>query len=167
VSFAHRLIRKLGRALLPARLSRNLLALRSVADRASFRAYRQLESERTSVPSSLVELRVRALHGRPVRLRPGTSDVDVFWETFVGLYHLPPSELEPNLIWDLGANIGLTMAHFAVLYPSARIVGIELDGENARLCRTNVASWADRCEVIEAAFWPERGCVSFTILRGR
>lgn len=31
----------------------------------------------------------------PVLLRPGTSDADVAYETFMGRYRLPPAEAEP------------------------------------------------------------------------
>jgi FkbM family methyltransferase len=53
---------------------------------------------------------------------------------------------------DLGANIGLTMAHLAALCP-AHIVGVELDAHNVELARKNVERWRDRCEVVEAAVW--------------
>jgi FkbM family methyltransferase len=45
------------------------------------------------------------------------------------------------------------MTHLAALCPDARIVGVELDGENVRLARRNVARWGDRCKVIVGAAW--------------
>ncbi len=89
-------------------------------------------------------MRLRPLGGSEVLLRPSTSDVDTVWGTFAGRYHLPPPEAgEPRLIWDLGANIGLTMADLAVRHPGARVVGVELDSENAALARANVDPVAD------------------------
>ena len=39
-------------------------------------------------------------------------------DTFWGRYHLPPLELgAPGVVVDLGSNIGLTMSHFAHLFP--------------------------------------------------
>lgn len=76
-------------------------------------------------------------------------------------FHLPPKELAPEVIWDLGANIGLTMAHMAVLYPGARILGVELNRDNAKLCRRNIESWADRCRLIEGAVWDTAGTVGY------
>ncbi|MDQ4049137.1 MAG: FkbM family methyltransferase, partial [Actinomycetota bacterium] len=102
-----------------------------------------------------------------VLLRPSTSDVDTVWGTFAGAYHLPPPEApDPRLIWDLGANIGLTMADMAIRFPRARIVGVELDRENAELARRNLSPWSERCEVVEAAVWPEDGVLRYHRLAG-
>jgi FkbM family methyltransferase len=110
---------------------------------------------------SSAHFRLRPLAGRAIRLRFGTSDGRVLWETFGERYHLPPPEVgDPSCIWDLGANIGLTMADFAVRFPRARIVGVELDDENAALCRQNTAAWC-RCDVIRAAVWPFEGEVQY------
>jgi FkbM family methyltransferase len=65
------------------------------------------------------------------------------------------------MIWDLGANIGLTMAHFAYRFPHARIVGVELDARNVALARENIAGWADRCVLIHAAAWSSDGEVRY------
>ena len=39
----------------------------------------------------------------PGVLREGLI-AEVVWETFSGSFHLPPSDLRPQTIWDLGAN---------------------------------------------------------------
>ena len=137
------------------------------ADRASFRTlHRQLAARPQAVSNGrAVHARLRPLGGEPVVLRCGTSDPQVVWDTFVGGYHLPLRPLSESgnpLIVDLGANVGLTMAHFAVLYPGARIVGVELDAANAELCRTNTAPWARRCTVVQAAVWPEDGEIHYS-----
>jgi hypothetical protein len=49
------------------------------------------------------------------------------------------------------------MADFAVRYPGARVVGVELDDVNARLARRNVGPRVDRCLVVNAAAWPADG----------
>jgi FkbM family methyltransferase len=135
-----------------------------VADRSSLRRARALEQGRAGAGRPLV-VRVRPLLGAPVALRPQTSDVTVLWDTFLGGYHLPPRELEldseASTIWDLGANIGLTMADLAVRFPNARVLGVELDEANAAVCRRNVSPWADRCRVLEAAVWTAEGEVAY------
>jgi FkbM family methyltransferase len=77
--------------------------------------------------------------------------------------HWPPPDLHPlRLIVDLGANIGAAMALFAHAFPSARIIGVEPDPSNAALCRRNVEPWETRCEVVEAAAWPDEGNIRLT-----
>ncbi|MEA2374664.1 MAG: hypothetical protein QOD53_1127 [Thermoleophilaceae bacterium] len=109
-------------------------------------------------------LRLKALGGPPVEVRPGTADVDTVWAAFVRGHHRPPAAVtraEPRRIWDLGCNIGLTMADLAVRFPEAEIVGVELDEGNVELARRNLAAWGSRCRVIHAAAWPEDGEVWF------
>jgi len=155
-----------GRALarLPAPIQ-GLLRLAFVATRVtagprSFLTYLRLSRIRRHEGSGgrVTRVRLRPLEGREVLLRPSTSDADTVWGTFAGRYHLPPPEMpDPLLIWDLGANIGLTMADMAVRFPRARIVGVELDRENAELARVNLAPWCDRCDVVHGGVWPRDG----------
>ncbi len=141
---------------------RTFVTARGLAsDRESFRVFRQV-SRPGARRGKARPVRVRPLGGATLFLRPGTTDAGVAWAALTGGYHLPPAPLsEPRLIWDLGANIGVTIAHFAHLYPSARIVGVELEEENARLARRNTDAWRDRCEILEGAVWPEPGPVRF------
>ncbi len=102
-----------------------------------------------------------------VALRLRSSDATVAGETFVGRYHLPPGPLaEVRTVLDLGANIGLTVAHLAVLCPDARVVGVELDRENVALAQRNVAAWADRCSILQGAVWIRDEPVRYRISRG-
>ena len=145
------------------------VAVRVTAGPRSFLTYLRLSRIRRHVGSGgqVVRMRLRPLGGRAVRLRPSTSDVDTVWGTFAGHYHLPPPEAgTPRLVWDLGANIGLTMADIAQRHPRARIVGVELDSENAALARANLEPWGERCEVIEAAVWPHDGDIRYLRLDG-
>jgi FkbM family methyltransferase len=75
--------------------------------------------------------------GREVELRPGTTDEQVFHETFVKQFHVPPEEIRPATVLDLGSNIGLTVAHYEVLWPNADIIGVELDPDNCAVARRN------------------------------
>lgn len=71
-------------------------------------------------------------------LRLDGSDRQVWADTFTGLYHLPPPEMAvPSTVLDLGANIGLTAAHYRALWPDAQIVAVEMDEENAAIARLN------------------------------
>jgi FkbM family methyltransferase len=129
--------------------------------RASARELIRLRSipEHTSEGETVVAISLAPLDGRTVQLREGTADIDTLWDVFVHRYHLPPRSVGRGmrLIWDLGANIGLTMADMAHRYHSARVVGVELDGGNAALAERNLRDWSDRTEVIQAAAWPVDG----------
>ena len=145
------------------------VALRVTAGPRSFLTYLRLSMIRRHEGSGgrVVRVRLRPLGGREVLLRPSTSDADTVWGTFAGHYHLPPPEAgEPRLIWDLGANIGLTMADMAVRFPGARILGVEMDAENAELARRNLRAWAGRCHVVQAGVWPEDGEIRYHRLAG-
>lgn len=86
--------------------------------------------------------------GRGVWLRPGTSDQQVFLETFEGLYHVPPDWMEPpKSVLDLGANIGLVSAHYRCLWPDAEIVAVEPDPSSALLAARNSGCLVDVCAV--------------------
>lgn len=107
---------------------------------------------------SPVQLHPQALGGAAVTCRPGTTDAQVFDDTFVGLYHLPPIDLPPDaVILDLGGNVGYTAAHFAALCPRGTIVCVEMDAANAAAARSNLAAFGPRCRVIEAAVWDRDG----------
>lgn len=75
--------------------------------------------------------------GREILLRLNTTDEAVCDDVFVHRYHIPPEPINPRSVLDLGCNIGLTMIHYAHLWPWATITGVEIDGENARLATLN------------------------------
>lgn len=107
-----------------------------------------------------VNVGIKRLGGRAIQMREGTTDGEGVVATFAGGFHRAPKGLNSiEVIWDLGANIGLTMADLAVTHPHARITGVELDAANVRLARENVAPWQDRCEILHAAVWSREGTV--------
>jgi FkbM family methyltransferase len=133
-----------------------------MADRRSLRAY--LSLERAGASGGPRRVRVRPLGGASFELRPGTTDAVSLRDTFRDCVHPPPAEAAQRgvrQIVDLGTNIGATVAHNAVLYPEARILGVELDPDTAALARRNIAPWADRCEILQGAVWTEDGTVHY------
>ena len=98
----------------------------------------------------------------PLLCRPHTMDPITLWDSFYVGFHLPSPPLEsPAVILDLGANVGYTAVTFARRYPSARIVAVEMDAENAAACQANLAQFGTRCTVINAAIWSESGSVQY------
>ena len=62
-----------------------------------------------------VALHVKALGGRPLHVRPRSSDVDMIWCTYAADWYLPPAPIEnpEPLIVELGTNIGAALAGLA------------------------------------------------------
>lgn len=157
------------RALVPVGLKQVLREAAYVgllSDLDSLRTYRELMRDRHG-PRRSRQVRVRQLGGRTVQLRGGTTDAATVFTTFFHRFHLPPRTLRrAPIILDLGANIGLTMAHFAQLYSDARVIGVELDQQNAALCRRNIEPWARCCTLLEGAVWREDGELEYEINEG-
>src|SRR5215213_8243231 len=90
--------------------------IRLASDPKTFREIGRLINSTRRWPSHVdtVRLRLRGLGGRPLHVRPGTSDVSVLRDSFLGdAAHLPPEEVDGSpltLVFDLGAHIGSTAA---------------------------------------------------------
>ena len=65
-------------------------------------------------------------------------------------------------ILDLGANIGVTTAHFAVSFPKSKVIGVELEKENFDLAQKNTRFAKDRTRVLHGAVWSFSGVVPFS-----
>jgi FkbM family methyltransferase len=93
-------------------------------------------------------------------VRSGTSDLWVATETLAPAFHLPGPEVDRDaarLVWDLGANVGITTAHLAIRMPRAEVVAVELDAANAGVARRNLSGHGGRCRVVEAGVWTHDG----------
>ena len=82
-----------------------------------------------------------------------------------GAHRAPVSDV--SLIWDLGSNIGSTLADMAHRHPGAKIVGVEPDPANHALAVENTSPWSDRVTVLRAAAWTSDGTVSLARDAGR
>lgn len=94
------------------------------------------------------EVHIPAL-GRSVWIRPGTSD-ETAESVFETRYHIPPPMPTPRTVLDLGANIGLTAAHYKTLWPEATVWMLEPNPANMNLARIN----APACVPIPCAVAP-------------
>jgi len=77
-------------------------------------------------------------------------------DVFVHKYHVPPEQIQPKTILDLGCNIGLTVLHYEELYPTSSIIGVELDSQNVELALKNTNS-----TIIHAAIAAQPGTKSY------
>jgi FkbM family methyltransferase len=97
---------------------------------------------------------------RRLTVRNGSSDLKVFEQHFARREMLDiPFGRVPADILDLGANVGISVEVFRRLFPAARIIAVELDEQNARLCRLNHQS-DEMITVVHAAIWSESRLVS-------
>jgi FkbM family methyltransferase len=62
----------------------------------------------------------------------------------------------PQLIFDLGANVGYSSVYFALRWPGARVLAVEPEPSNVAMLRRNVAAFP-QIDVIEAGVWPHPG----------
>src|SRR5262245_40185744 len=102
----------------------------------------QLVKSRGTARSDILTVTTFPLQNAAVSLRAGTSDAVVYYETFLGLYHIPPRlPATVETLLDLGANIGLTAAHYCVLFPTCRILAVEPDQGCVELAIQNTRTW--------------------------
>jgi len=75
-----------------------------------------------------------------ISLRKGTTDIAVFSEIFRDEIYRPPNSLNPEVIVDIGGNIGMASLYFSLLYPNASIHIFEPIPENITMIKKNVES---------------------------
>jgi FkbM family methyltransferase len=132
----------------------------SQADKDLYR--RVLQTPESDAVHAPVTLHPACLGGHPIWCRPGTRDKSSLDDLLFHQVYLPPKPLhQPRVIVDLGSNVGYTVAHFALLYPCARIIGLELDPGNYALALKNTAPWKDRVTLLNVAIWSSDGDVVF------
>jgi FkbM family methyltransferase len=82
-------------------------------------------------------------HGREVFYRPGTTDPLVIQQVLLksgrkAEYYLPP-RFKPDVILDIGSNIGASILYFHRRFPDAKIIGFEPHPETFAVLEKNVA----------------------------
>ena len=84
-----------------------------------------------------------------LHVRLGTTDVDLVTMIYQAqcMYHLP-RQVQPKIIFDCGANIGMTASYFAMTYPNAQIYCFEPLPDNLAILRENVEQFGDRVTIL-------------------
>lgn len=98
------------------------------------------------------ELQLRQLPS-PLWLRPFTSDIRVLNQVFLAEEYKLPYAIDPKVIVDGGANIGITSRYFHHWYPNAMIHAIEPEQENFEMLMRNCGKM-ERVHLHHAAIWP-------------
>jgi FkbM family methyltransferase len=73
--------------------------------------------------------------------------------------NLPP--IHPKVIYDLGANVGVSSLFFTSLYPKATIYGFEPLPENFEVCLLNYRGIANKSQVFPWAIGSKTGQATF------
>lgn len=98
-----------------------------------WKAYRRSVSE----PAGTYAVQMKHLRA-PFYLRSGTSDRGVFEQVFLHKDYELSQDLNPAVIVDCGANIGLASVFFANRYPKAKIIAVEPEKNNVDMARRNL-----------------------------
>ena len=77
----------------------------------------------------------------PLWLRPRTSDVLAFEQTFIVKEYDVNSDVVPQVVIDAGANCGTTSVWFASKYPNSIVVAVEPDEANYEVLKRNIAPY--------------------------
>lgn len=144
--------------------------LKSAVGRCVFRASQFAHRARWSADLSTLaqfyrsrpgETAIRArFHGRvyPLHVRGGTLDAAIFEQILCdGSEYRLPVDIQPKVIFDIGANIGASAVYFAARYPGAKVYCFEPLPENVDLLRKNVAVFGERVTVVPSGLGQSEG----------
>jgi FkbM family methyltransferase len=98
---------------------------------------------------------VHSPHARfPLWCRAGASDLLVFQQIFSAReYGCFDDLVNPSLIIDCGANIGLSSVYFLNRFPTAFVIAVEPDPGNFAMLQKNLAPYAGRSRAIRSGIW--------------
>lgn len=85
-------------------------------------------------------------------LRCNTSDMNVFEKIFINEEYAFINDTKPNVIIDVGANIGLASVYYSIVYPEAKIIAIEPEASNYNLLKRNVKNYPN-IYIVNAGLW--------------
>ena len=107
----------------------------------------------TARGSGVIQVRLRDIP-HPIFIRRAGADRYVFEQIFVDRQYAHPKilTLNPKIILDAGAHIGLATVFFASRFPKAHVVAVEPHPANFRLLQMNTAGYAN-VTLLQAAVW--------------
>jgi len=105
-------------------------------------------------PGEHLRVRLKAID-RDVFIRPATSDLTCLEKVFIHDEYRSPFPLDPRLIVDAGANVGMATMYFAHCYPHSKVVAIEPEARNFAMLERNCAGLPN-VTLIHAALWPDK-----------
>ena len=110
--------------------------------------------QKTKLPRTGIFNLTTPLIDHPLQCRAGTSDIDVFKHIFVlREYACFDNLVDPGLIVDCGANVGMSTAYFLSRFPKAKVVAVEPDPGNYQQLLHNTRSYGQRLHTVQAGVW--------------
>lgn len=92
----------------------------------------------------------------PVVVRAGTTDSACYRQVLLEKHYDFDLRVNPKIIVDGGANIGMAAVFFANRYPTARIIAVECESSNFKMLKRNTEHYANIIPVF-CAIWNETG----------
>jgi FkbM family methyltransferase len=116
--------------------------------------YRSLGYRLQNLSSFFKSLDIQRDFGKLI-IRKDSSDIRVFKQIFLDeVYHFFPSDFNPKVIVDAGANVGYSAVWFERKFPEAKIFAIEPEKSNFDILGKNVAKRSN-IHPIQAGLWHE------------
>lgn len=109
-------------------------------------------------PSNNVR-KITLADGAPLYYRLNRGDLQSLREVWIDEIYRPPMPIRPDVVVDLGANIGLTTRWLYHRFGSKHLIAVEASAANNALLRCNVPQ---HTEVLSAAVGPTDGTALFS-----
>jgi FkbM family methyltransferase len=86
-------------------------------------------------------------------VRYWNSDLRVFYQIFIEEnYYFFPNGFKPNVIVDLGANVGYSTLWYRKYFPHAKIIALEPEANNFKILLNNIES-KEGISALQKAIW--------------
>jgi len=90
-----------------------------------------------------------------------------FKDIFVDEIYKIEANNDSPIIYDCGSNVGISLLYFSLLYPKAKIIGIEADKDICGICEVNMKkNNINNVDIINKAVWIDNLGVDFSIEGG-
>jgi FkbM family methyltransferase len=109
-----------------------------------------------------VERSIRLRSGKTIYYRLNKGDLWSMREVLLDECYRFPGVIRPEVVLDLGGNIGLTSLWLDSCFQPRKLVAVEPFPENARLARKNLAQSVGEVVIVEAAAGSSDGFADFS-----
>jgi FkbM family methyltransferase len=108
--------------------------------------------------AKLLQFNCPKTYCHPIYLRRGASDFPVFESVLVQRCYDIDYGASPKIIFDCGANIGLTTVFYANRFPEAKIISVEPEADNFQLLKRNTEHYPN-VRIYQNGLWNKTACL--------